>query len=248
MATKGAKNGSGKPAARKPSAAVKAVSKAPVAAMAEMLAPPVADAPVLTLATVETPRVAEKVAPASVKPTPAETVVSQEKFEPTPTIEATTNAVADIVAEEQRKVETMTDTNTAKAQALFADFNDRTKAAVEKSSKLFEDANDFAKGNVEAIVESGKIAAKGLEALGQDAAEFHRKNFENATAALKTLAAAKSPTELFKLQGDFFRTAFDSYVAEASKNTEALIKLAGDSVQPLSSRVSVAVEKVKAAA
>ena len=152
------------------------------------------------------------------------------------------------MVEETRKVETMIENNTAKAQALFADFNDRTKAAVEKSTKLIEEANDFAKGNVEAMVESGKIAATGLQTLGQEAADYSRKSFETATAALKGLSAVKSPTDFFKLQGDFMRSAFDSVVAEASKNTEAMIKLASDAAQPLSTRFSLAAEKVKAAA
>ncbi|RYG83540.1 MAG: phasin family protein, partial [Alphaproteobacteria bacterium] len=79
-------------------------------------------------------------------------------------------------------------------------------------------------------------------------AEYSRRSFETTTAALKTFASVKSPTELFKLQSDFFRTSFDSYVAEASKNTEALLKLAGDAAQPLSSRFALAAEKVKTAA
>ena len=95
---------------------------------------------------------------------------------------------------------------------------------------------------------SGKIAAKGFESLGQDAAEYGRKSFETATAALKSFATVKSPTEFFKLQSDFVRGAFDSYVAEASKNTEAVLKLAGDAAQPISSRFAVAAEKVKTAA
>ena len=37
---------------------------------------------------------------------------------------------------------------------------------------MFEDINEFNKGNVEALVESSKIAAKGFETLGQDAAEY----------------------------------------------------------------------------
>jgi phasin family protein len=178
--------------------------------------------------------------------------ITAETIETTETVEAAIEpvqeAVAETIFEETRKVETMIENNTAKAQALFADYNDRTKLAVEKSTKLIEEANDFAKGNVEAIVESSKIAAKGMEALGQEAAEYSRKSFETATAALKTFATVKSPTELFKLQSDFFRTSFDSYVAEASKNTEAMLKLAGDAAQPLSSRFAVAAEKVKTAA
>lgn len=135
-----------------------------------------------------------------------------------------------------------------KTQAMFADFNDRAKSQVEKSTKFVSEATEFAKGNVEALVESGKIAAKGFETLGQDAAEYSRRSFESATAALKSLSSVKSPADFFKLQSDYVRASFDSVVAETSKNTEAFIKLAGDAAQPISNRFAVAVEKVKTAA
>jgi phasin family protein len=137
---------------------------------------------------------------------------------------------------------------TAKAQAFFADANVRTKDAVAKSAKLFEEAGAFGKGNVEALVESSKIAAKGLETLGQDAAEFGRKQFEEATAAFKTLATVKSPTEFLKLQSDFVRSTFDALVAETSRSTETVLKLAGEVAQPISNRFAVAAEKMKTAA
>lgn len=135
-----------------------------------------------------------------------------------------------------------------KTQALFADFNDRAKAQVEKNTKFVSEATEFAKGNVEALVESGKITAKGLETLGQDAADYGRRSFESATAALKSLSSVRSPADFFKLQSDYVRASFDSVVAETSKNTEAFIKLAGDAAQPISNRFAVAVEKVKTAA
>jgi phasin family protein len=137
---------------------------------------------------------------------------------------------------------------TNQAQAVFTDLNDRAKAAVEKSQKIAEDFADFQKGNLEAFVTSAKVAAKGLETLGQDAAETGRKNFETAQAALKSFAAVKSPTDFFKLQSDYAKSTFDAFVAQASKNTEASLKLAGDVFQPLSSRVAVAAEKFKTAA
>ena len=145
-------------------------------------------------------------------------------------------------------MDTTIETNGAKAQAFFSDFSDRTRAAVEKSTRLAEDAGEFAKGNLEALAESSRIAAKGLESFGQEAAEYGRKSFEHATSAMKTLSTIKSPTDFFKFQSDFVRGVFDAYVAETSKNTEAMIKLAGDAAQPLSNRVAVAVEKVKTAA
>lgn len=145
-------------------------------------------------------------------------------------------------------IENVANTTTDKAQAMFADVNDRAKGAMAKSAKAFEDMNAFGKGNVEALVESSKIAAKGIETLGQDAAEFARKSIEEATAAMKTLATVKSPTEFMKLQGDYMRSAFDAMVAETSRSTETMLKLIGEVVQPISNRAAVAADKMKIAA
>lgn len=135
-----------------------------------------------------------------------------------------------------------------RATALFTDFNARTKAAVERSTKLVEDMSEFNKGNIEALVESGRVAAKAAETIGQQAAETARKNFENTTAALKSIASAKTPTEFFQLQSEYARSAFDSMIGETSKNSETLLKLAGEVFQPLSNRFAVAAEKIKVAA
>src|SRR3546814_3761312 len=102
-------------------------------------------------------------------------------------------------------------------QAAVGEDNERTKVAVEKSTKLFEEATELTKGNVEALVASSKIAAKGVETLGQEAADYGRKSFEEASAALKSFAEVKSPTDFFKLQSDYVRSAFDNLVAESSK-------------------------------
>lgn len=131
---------------------------------------------------------------------------------------------------------------------MFTDVSDRAKAMFSKSQSAVADMGEFGKGNVEAMVESGKIAAKGFETLGQDAADYTRRSFESMTAAMKNMASVKSPTELFQLQSEYVRSAFDQAVAQTSKNTEAMIKLASDAAQPLSNRFAVAVEKVKTAA
>ena len=177
------------------------------------------------------------------------------------TVETETKPVA-TPAQPTTKGPTMTDTvnNTAetaktfvqdaqaRATLFFGDVNARTKAAVERSTKLVEELNEFNKGNIEAFVESGRVAAKAAETLGQQAAETARKNFEQTTAALKSFASAKTPTEFFQLQSEFARTAFDQLIAETSKNSETLLKVAGDVFQPISNRFAVAAEKFKAAA
>ena len=193
--------------------------------------------------------------PAETAPVPAVVAATIEAAPAVPAVEtpvtetiATAAAAAPVAIEKDIK---MTETITAaaeKGQAYFADFTAKAKAAAEKGAKSFEEMNEFNKGNIEALVESGKIAAKGFETLGQDYADFARKQFETTTAAFKGFAAVKSPTELVKLHSDYVRGQFDSMVAETSKNTEALIKLAGEVAKPISNRVALAAEKVKIAA
>lgn len=145
-------------------------------------------------------------------------------------------------------IEKETKIMTTKTATAFTDINSRAKAAIEKGTKMFEEANEFGKGNVEAVVESAKIAAKGFETMGQDAAEYGRKSFETATATLKSFSSIKTPAEFFKLQSDFVRGAFDAMVAQSSASTEAMLKLAGEVAQPISSRAALAAEKIKLAA
>ncbi|AHE57311.1 hypothetical protein NX02_28660 [Sphingomonas sanxanigenens DSM 19645 = NX02] len=133
-------------------------------------------------------------------------------------------------------------------QKLFGDMKERASAAYAKSSKLAEEGVEYHKANLEALVESTKLAAKNAETLGQDAAEYGRKSFESATAALKGFASAKTPTELFKLQSDYAKSSFDAFVAEASKASETWLKVTNEVFQPISSRISVTVEKMKTSA
>ena len=166
-------------------------------------------------------------------------------------------APADIHHEEppMTTIENMTDTATQtaqtateKTQAHFADMNARATDAMAKGQKMFAEMNSFTKGNVEALVESGKLAVSGMQTVAQHQAAFVRQQFEAATAAARTMATVKSPTEFVKLQGDFVRQHFDAMVAEGSRSTETMLKLVGEVVQPVANRVAVAVERVKQAA
>lgn len=136
----------------------------------------------------------------------------------------------------------------AKFETAYADFNEKAKAGVEKSTKAIEELSDIAKGNVEALVESGKIAAKGMETLGQEAVDYSKKNFEKATASFKSFSTVKTPTEFFQLQSQLFSSSFDEFAKEAAKSSEAMMKLAGDVAQPLTARVTLVTDKVKAMA
>lgn len=134
------------------------------------------------------------------------------------------------------------------AKEFLADAQTRAKTAFAKSGELASEVTEFNKGNVEAVVASGKIFFAGMQDLGREQVEATKTVVETVTEDFKKMAAVKSPTELLQLQGELARRNFDAAVSFSSKNTEALVKLYNDAFAPITSRVSLAAEKIKKAA
>lgn len=134
------------------------------------------------------------------------------------------------------------------AKEMAADVQARVKTAYAKSGELASEVTEFSKGNVEAVVESGKILLAGIQTLGREEIETTKNVVETVTEDLKKIAAVQSPTEFMQLQGELVRRNFDAAVAFGSKRTEALVKLYNDAFAPISSRVSLAAERIKKAA
>jgi phasin family protein len=128
-------------------------------------------------------------------------------------------------------------------QSILAEANERGQELVKRGQKVAEELADLARANVEAVVEAGRVATEGARSIGQDVVAKQRDSFEQAADAIRSLAEAKSPTEYLQLQGDFARASFDRAVAETSKLTESLVKLAGEAFQPLSNRASANAER-----
>ena len=128
-------------------------------------------------------------------------------------------------------------------QNILTEANERGQELAKKSQKVAEELADLARANVEAIVEAGRVASEGARSLGQDVVAKQRNSFEQAADAIRSLAEAKSPTEYLQLQSDFARASFDRMVAESSKLTESMVKLAGETFQPLSNRASANAER-----
>jgi len=129
-------------------------------------------------------------------------------------------------------------------QTLFADAGERGQETFKRTQKAAEELAELTRANIEAIVDAGRIAVEGTRALGQDVVASSRQGVEQAAVAVRSFAEAKSPTEFLQLQGEFARTSFDRLVAEGSKLTESMVKLAGEAIQPISNRASVAAERL----
>lgn len=137
---------------------------------------------------------------------------------------------------------------TAQLKDGLSDLQTRAKTAYEKSTVLASEMGEFSKHNVEAMVESGKIMASGMQDLARTYVEEGKSAVSTMTSDAKEIAAVKSPTEFAQLQSQIASRNFDATVANFSKTTEAWVKLANEAFAPISNRVSVAMDKVRTAA
>ncbi|MBX7500665.1 phasin family protein [Qipengyuania sp. YG27] len=235
--------------AKKVEQAVEADTTAPV--KAETVAKAVAAEPKKAPAKKAAPKkaLAKKAAPAT-KPTVAKkTKAAPKKAAPTKAEAAKTTPISqlkDTIMATAKK--TATTDYTAKAKEMAADMQTRAKAAYDKGTEMTKDAVEFQKGNLEALVASGKILAAGMQDMGRTYVEEAKSAAETVQEDVKKFTAIKSPTELFQLQGEIARRNFDALVATTSKNTEAMLKLANEAFAPVSTRMSLAAEKVRKAA
>lgn len=232
-----------KPAAAKPAAAVQPAipNQQPARESKPPIDPPAPDTP------------AAKVAPA--RPAPAADVPPVQAAVPNPiqstTVSAFTKGAKTMTETIDKSIDKTREATSQAAEQLrtaAAQTSEQSKAALERGARVAEEMADLTRGNIEALVASSKTAAKYVETLTQGAADYNRRSFEQASATLRSFAEVKSPTDMFRVQSDFARSAFDQLVAESARVSETMVKMTGDVVEPITSRYSVAAERLKAVA
>lgn len=114
--------------------------------------------------------------------------------------------------------------------------------------KTAEDLVAFNQANVEALVKSGQIWAAGVQDLSKTFAATAQAQMEEAMATVKALAGVKSLKDAVDLQSSLAKSSLEKAVAETTKLTEATVKLAEQTLAPLTARVTFAVEKFGRAA
>ncbi|PWC32657.1 phasin family protein [Azospirillum sp. TSO35-2] len=117
---------------------------------------------------------------------------------------------------------------------------------VEKASaqilKSYDELSVLTKGNVDAVVKSGTIVAKGAEEAGKQVAAFTQSSLEKSVSTGKALLAVKTIQELIELQSAFAKASFDALVSESSKLQELSVKIANEALAPISERVTLTVD------
>lgn len=146
----------------------------------------------------------------------------------------------------QETVKTTAEAALHSSKAAMEQMTVKSREAVEQGMKSLDEITDMARGNVEALMASARTAATGIEQIATHIADVSRKSFEEASNAARAMTSAKTPNELMQLQSDYNKGQFDAAVAEFSKLSEMMVKLAGEVMEPMQNRIALATEKMKA--
>lgn len=99
--------------------------------------------------------------------------------------------------------------------------------------KNFEDLQQAGKENVDLAVKSISALSKSSQAIAVEVAEYSKKAFEDGTAALEKLFGVKSLDKAIEVQTEYAKTAYEGFVAKASKIGELYADLAKETYKPL---------------
>ena len=74
--------------------------------------------------------------------------------------------------------------------------------------------------------------SRGVQAIGMEVADYTRRSIAENTETLEQLLSARSVEHALEIQSTAARTAYDSYMAQASKLGNMYAELARDAMKP----------------
>jgi len=106
--------------------------------------------------------------------------------------------------------------------------------------KNFEDLQQVGKENVDATLKSLGALTKGAQAIAVEVADYSKKSFEDSSAALEKMFGVKSLDKALEVQTEFAKSAYEGFVAKASKLGELYADLAKESYKPFEAMLAKA--------
>jgi hypothetical protein len=98
--------------------------------------------------------------------------------------------------------------------------------------KNFEDLQQVSKDSMDSTLKSWGAMSKGAQAIAVEVADYSKKAFEDSSAALEKLFGVKSLDKAIEVQTDYAKTAYEGFVAEATKIGELYAAFAKESYKP----------------
>src|ERR1700747_790407 len=99
--------------------------------------------------------------------------------------------------------------------------------------KNFDDMQKYGKGNMDATMKAWGQLTRGVQAIAAETADYSKKSYEEGTAAFEKLLGAKSLDKAFEIQTAYAKTAYEGFVAQATKMGELYVDLAKEGYKQL---------------
>lgn len=104
----------------------------------------------------------------------------------------------------------------------------------------YEEFQKLGKENVDLTLKSFGTVSKGMQTIAMEMADYSKKSFEEGAATVEKLAAAKSLDKAIEIQSEYARSAYEGWIAQATRIGELYTDLAKGAYKPFETAVSKA--------
>ena len=108
------------------------------------------------------------------------------------------------------------------------------------TTPTFEDFQKFNKQQLEAFTASTSVLSKGMQELASESTEYSKKAFAASSAVFEKLLGAKTVESAVQIQTEFAKSSYEGFVAQATKMSDLLAKLATEAFKPVGSALTMA--------
>jgi hypothetical protein len=98
--------------------------------------------------------------------------------------------------------------------------------------KNIEDVQKMSKDNMDATMKSFGMFSKTSQAITAEVVDYSKKSFEDCTKVMEKLLGAKSIDKAMEIQTDYAKSAYEGFVAQATKISELYADLAKETYKP----------------
>ncbi|KAF0231023.1 MAG: phasin family [Beijerinckiaceae bacterium] len=107
-------------------------------------------------------------------------------------------------------------------------------------TNAFEDIQKFGKENLDTAVKAFGAQQKSAQAIAAEVADYSKKAIEAGSAQFEKLVGVKTLDKAIEVQSEFAKTAYEGYVAHATKVGELVTAYAKEAFKPLEGAIAKA--------
>lgn len=101
-----------------------------------------------------------------------------------------------------------------------------------KGSDVKDDIQKMSNASLDATNHSFERLTRATQAIVSETADYSKRSFENGTKTMENLLGVRSLDKAIEVQSEYAKTAYESYVAYATKLGELYTHLAKEAFKP----------------